>query len=397
MSILNAIRTLPQKLRRVTSGGKFIKEIDGLRFIAIIPVLIQHYSERFGRNTAISFTEPPENTLTNFLVLRGFLGVYIFFVISGFILALPFAHYKLNNANKINLGQYYFRRLTRLEPPYFIWMSLLFIVFVIYKHNSFIDFLPHYLSTITYTHALVYGDWSPFNPPTWTLEIEVQFYIIAPFLSLLFFSIKDKVKRRIFNVLIVLALMTVQQYFKLYMFPFNLNILAHLQYFLIGFILADFYLCEWQNNTRNYFYDVAALLSFIGMFFVWSWDAEFHRRLMFLLTLFIFFYSMFKGRYSIRFLSNPWITAIGGMCYTIYLMHLPFAEFLILFTKKIHVTDSYIVNLAIQLLIFIPITLALSAVFFILFEKPFMDKNWPKQVSAKLKKIFSSKHNSMPA
>ena len=46
---MSFLSTLPQKLSRVTSGGRFIGEIDGLRFLAIFPVLVQHLSERLQR------------------------------------------------------------------------------------------------------------------------------------------------------------------------------------------------------------------------------------------------------------------------------------------------------------------------------------------------------------
>lgn len=388
--MLKALQTLPQRLSRITSGGKLIREIDGLRFMAIMPVLIQHFSERFERNTAIDFINPPgDNNMVSFLAARGFLGVYIFFVISGFVLALPFASNKLKNSKTVKLKQYYWRRITRLEPTYIIWMSVFFIIFVIHGHKLFSESLPDYLASITYTHGLLYHVWSPTNPPTWTLEIEVQFYMAAPFLACLFFSVNDKIKRRTLNVLCIILLMILQQYFKFYTNPYNLTILGHLHYFLIGFMLADIYLCDWQEIKENTFFDLIAVLAFITMIFTWSWNFEFIRRIFFALSLFIFFFAVFKSHHVKRFVCNPWITAIGGMCYTIYLIHLPFAEFLITFTKNIHVTDYFGVNLLIQQILFLPVILALSAIFFLLFEKPFMNKNWPTLLANKIKRSFT--------
>src|SRR5690606_13176299 len=112
------------------------------------------------------------------------------------------------------------------------------------------------------------------------------------------------------------------------------------------------------------------------------------KRLIFAGSLFVFFIAGFKGNYINRFVSNRWICAIGGMCYTIYLIHLPFAELLIVFTKNIHVTNNYTINLRIQQLIFLPIILSISAIFFLLFEKPFMNKNWPRNIKEKVKNLF---------
>ena len=58
----------------------------------------------------------------------GFRGVELFFVISGFILGLPFAAHYLKGAAPVSLRKYYLRRLTRLEPPYIVALLVLFIL-----------------------------------------------------------------------------------------------------------------------------------------------------------------------------------------------------------------------------------------------------------------------------
>jgi len=387
--MIKFIQQLPQRLTRITSGGKIIKEIDGLRFLAIIPVLIQHMYERFTRNTPIQFVAGHENDTTIFFASRGFIGVYIFFIISGFILALPFAKHRFAGGKKVNVGQYFLRRVTRLEPTYVLWISVFFIIFVVHGHNSFSEYLPHYFASITYTHGLIYHKWSPFNPPTWTLEIEIQFYILAPLLAWLFFSITNKVKRRVVNIIAILLLMIVQQYCKFYTNPYNLTILGHLHYFLAGFMLADVYLCDWNEIKKVRWYDAVAFAALAVVLLSWSWNFEFPLRIIFVVSLFILFFAIFKGVAVNRWITNRWVTAIGGMCYTIYLIHLPIEEFLVVLTKKIHVTNYLSVNLFIQLLIVIPIILTISSVFFLLFEKPFMDKDWPRKLSAGVKNVFS--------
>jgi len=263
-----------------------------------------------------------------------------------------------------------------------------FLVFVFRNHYSFAEYLPHYLANISYTHALIYNHWSPFNPPTWTLEIEIQFYILAPFLSMLFFQIKNKHYRRLFNVLFIVILVLVQQYFHLYRSPYSFTILGHLQYFLVGFILVDFYLNDWKEISSNVIFDVIGLLSLASLIYFWSWNFELYSRFLVLISLFVFFIAVFKGHYLNKFVTNRWIMVIGGMCYTIYLIHLPFAEFLIVLTKRIHVTDLYSVNLMIQLCVFLPLILCLSAFFYIWIERPFMNKDWPQNLYLKLKSYF---------
>ncbi|PTS97041.1 hypothetical protein DBR11_18160 [Pedobacter sp. HMWF019] len=387
--MLKFLNSIPSRLTRITSGGKLIREVDGLRFMAILPVLIQHFTERFDRNTTIKFDTQPIDHFVSFLASRGFLGVYIFFVISGFVLALPFAAHRFQGKKEVKLGSYFWRRLTRLEPPYIIWITVFFLLFVLRGHYPFAEYLPHYLANITYTHTLIYNHWSPFNPPTWTLEIEIQFYILAPFLSMVFFRVENKYYRRFFNVTMIVALILLQQYLQWYKNPYSFTILGHLHYFLVGFLLVDIYLNDWKTIVANKFYDILGLISLTLLIYSWSWDYELYSRFFVVISLFLFFISAFKGDYLNKFVTNRWIMVIGGMCYTIYLVHLPFAEFLILFTKKIEVTRLYAVNLFIQLAIFIPFILVISAFLYIWIERPFMNKDWPKNFASRLKSYLN--------
>ena len=212
MTFSDFLRTLPARLARVTTGGKIIKEIDGLRFIAIFLVVVTHLCERFTRNTSIAFTPGMEYDITTFLANRGFMGVHIFFVVSGFVLGLPFASYCLHGTKKVSLRSYFWRRLTRLEPPYIIVITLLAAALVVMGYYSFKEMLPHFLASLVYLHSILYGSWSIIDPPVWSLEIEVQFYTLAPFLALLFFRIKPVLVRRLAFVSFILAWMGLQQY-----------------------------------------------------------------------------------------------------------------------------------------------------------------------------------------
>ncbi|MDX5326328.1 MAG: acyltransferase family protein, partial [Bacteroidota bacterium] len=91
-------------LKRVTSQ-RFIPEIDGLRFVAIMPVLFMHLGTGFldYSKDYSSKVINQENPLRRILV-EGDLGVLIFFAISGFILALPFAKQHLHQGKDVQLG-----------------------------------------------------------------------------------------------------------------------------------------------------------------------------------------------------------------------------------------------------------------------------------------------------
>lgn len=389
--MLDILRRLPDTLKRVTSGGEIIREIDGFRFLAIFTVLIQHLHERFIKYTTITFSQPIENSITAFIATRGFIGVYVFFMISGFILALPFAKRILNQKYELKLKEYFLRRLTRLEPPYIIWMTTFFIGFIVFRSQSFSEYLPHLLANLTYTHGLIYQGWSLINPPTWTLEVEVQFYILAPFLAFLYFRISQKSKRRITLIIFIVCFMSIQQIFELFRLPWYLTILAYLQYFLGGFLVADIYLTEWKTTIgRNkLIFDLLACASLVLIVIIWDWEFNFFDRIAEVTLLFILFVSVFKGKYTNLFFTNRWIMAIGGMCYTIYLIHLPIAEVLMPITSSIFVTNIYEINLLIQAVIFLPVVFVIGVSGYLLFEKPFMDKNWPLRFKNFLRRKFN--------
>src|SRR4051812_10470409 len=82
---------LYKSLSRVTSSGAFIAEIDGLRFLAIAPVVIFHVRNYLAAHPVAAYVAPPESDWAGLITRHGHYGVQLFFVISGFVLALPFA------------------------------------------------------------------------------------------------------------------------------------------------------------------------------------------------------------------------------------------------------------------------------------------------------------------
>lgn len=385
--IINFFRTLPARLARVTSGGKMITEVDGLRFLAIAPVVVQHLAERIERRSPVSFIPGAERDFATFMTDRGSVGVYLFFVISGFILGMPFAAQYLAGAKKVNIKSYFWRRLTRLEPPYLIVITLIALYLFVTGTRALNDLLPHFLATITYTHSLIYKNWSYINPPVWTLEIEVQFYILAPLLAISFFRITKTMTRRFVLGGFILVIMLLQQQFRLFVGHSSFTILAHIHYFLMGFLLADVYLTEWKEGIiKKNIFNYLGVIAFFALFTTWSWNFELVRRLLFLFSLFLLVYSVFRSTWLNKLVTLPWITAIGGMCYTIYLIHLPIIEALYPVTKGITLSQYFAPNLLIQFLVLGPVITALSIVYFLLIEKPCMNKDWPARLRNRLSK-----------
>ena len=189
-------------LRRITTSDRYIAEIDGLRFIAILGVVLYHVPIQFMLHdrSGSSFWPGFWGVISN-----GQRGVELFFVISGFILSMPFAMHLLLGERPVRLKAYFLRRVTRLEPPYILAILIRLPLLVFLMHKPLHDVLIHGALTLAYLHSLAFGTPSMVNPPAWSLEVEIQFYCLAPLLAWSYFSLRPMWLRRVLGMVFVLA------------------------------------------------------------------------------------------------------------------------------------------------------------------------------------------------
>ena len=106
----------------------------------------------------------------------------------------------------------------------------------------------------------------------------------------------------------------------------------------------------------------------------YTWTEEFGKTLMMNGALLVLFLAAIKGRYFAKLLSLKWITIIGGMCYTIYLIHLPLLELLYSFIGSFGQSTSWSLQLSISLIIALPLVLLSSMIGYKTIEQPFMKR-----------------------
>ncbi|NVN94981.1 MAG: acyltransferase [Bacteroidetes bacterium] len=386
---------LSSKLMRITTTGKIIREIDGLRFLAILPVIIQHISERLFRYSYAShsgfqgdYHKFINTDMSAYWISRGTVGVFVFFAISGFVLSFPFAKHYLSDKPAVNLKKYFWRRVTRLEPPYIVIMTLLAIALIVKGDFTFLQMIPHYIASIFYQHNLYFQDYSIINPVAWSLEIEIQFYILAPLLAYLVFSIKPIILRRGLLIAYIFVFITLQSIFNWHIGLMKMTIFGQLPHFLVGFLIADIFLTEWEKEIKkSYLWDLIGIIALILL--MYTWTTEYWKNLVFALSLFTVLFSVFKGNILNAFFTNTWIMVTGGMCYSIYLIHLPIVEFLTRLIKPVYLGSNYIANLGVYVLIIAPVIMTFSIIYYLIIEKPCMDKDWPQKLKAYFKRTFS--------
>lgn len=383
-------------LRRHTTSGLYIPELDGLRFVAILCVFVYHLAYDVVRHNPAGVPVP--DSAFYYLTQQLNIGVPLFFAISGMILGLPFARYWLLAGPKISLKRYFLRRVTRLEPPYIAALLLLFVVKLAGHRGTVPEMIPHLGASVLYLHSLLYRDMSSINPVAWSLEVEVQFYILAPVLALVFAVRSAALRRLLICLAIVVAAalnpwtdMTVARG-NLATWMAHLSLAGNIQYFLTGFLLADFFLILPVAKYRNHRWDIVTLLGWPALIFLLIRYTELANVTLpgIILLLYV---AVFYGTRSSRLFATLWVASIGGMCYSIYLLHNYAIAVLGFITEPIGQGLPFELRFVIQSLIMTPAVLALCIVFYRLIEQPCMWPDWPTQ----LRQFALRKLRSRPA
>lgn len=396
-------------LQRITSSGRFIPEIDGLRFVAIISVVLFHLNGFILAKQTANYSDNSKNWyIFQDLFQHGHYGVELFFAISGLILGLPFAAHYINQEKLPSIKNFYIRRLTRLEPPYILAMFLLFLasVFIVKKY-SFGELLPSLFASLTYTHNIFYGrDSVPLiNNVAWSLEIEIQFYLLAPIFAKIF-SLEKKL-RRIILIACVPVFSILQAFITL---PF-VTLFEYVQFFAVGFLLADFYVSEMQKsaceqgredaltNVRVSAFNsnkiLTVLLGIIFFCIIWSYNLDKKQATtlakivwftIFPLAILGFYYLVLFTKFWKDIFSFKFLTVIGGMCYTIYLLHNPIISLVGNWTIKHSFSSIFWIDWLIQSVILLSVILIICSIYFVLIERPCMQKDWHKRLFEKVKR-----------
>ena len=298
---------------------KYRPEIDGLRAIAVIPIIFFHL---------------------NFKIFSGgYVGVDIFFVISGFLISTIILE-EIGNKN-FSLVNFYERRVRRILPALYLMLitSILF-SWILLQPNEFIEFHKSLFSALTFSsniyflrHDNYFVANSSLKPllHTWSLAVEEQFYIFFPLFLLL---IKKLNRRLIFYILLIITITSLilcqlaSFYFKTsnyYLLPtrfWELSLGA-----IISFKFNDFK--NLSNSKKNEVFGFIGLaMIFISIFFFDDFTP--YPSIFTLLpvcgtALIIIFVS--KDEKVGFFLSNKLLRTIGLLSYSAYLFHQPIISF----------------------------------------------------------------------
>jgi peptidoglycan/LPS O-acetylase OafA/YrhL len=391
----NAIKKTYQgliaRLSRVQGSARLVPELESLRFVAIACVFVTHLNGYLMAKSPSGWAQAARGNFLDRLFQQGGYGVQLFFVISGFVLALPFAASYLGRGPLVKIGPYYLRRLTRLEPPYLACLVILFLAEVLYNHQSPQLLLPHLAASAAYLHAAIYHSMSLIDPVTWSLEVEIQFYLLAPLLTQVF-RIKRASLRGALLIGGSLAFQALQAHFGWGDNRNDPSLANYLPYFLTGFALVDLYLEGGLAPGRH----------------PWAWDLLFAALATLVLALAMskpdwmpwalpwallaLVSAFFRGHVPRCALSGSLPVALGGMCYSIYLFHQTLISSVARFSMGIGLGGSYLPNFLLQGAICGAAVFILTGIFFVLVEKPCMRRDWPRRLGSWFGEKFGRHH-----
>jgi peptidoglycan/LPS O-acetylase OafA/YrhL len=294
------------------------EDIDGLRAIAVLSVIFNH--------ARIS------------LFSGGFIGVDIFFVISGYLITTIIA--RELHANEFSLIRFYERRIRRIFPALFTVIAFTMLVCtIIYDPEKFKAFgksvvaTTFFLSNINFWQESGYFDISSQLKPllhTWSLAVEEQFYIFFPLLMMLLIRY---VRRAVPLILSILAIISLAA--SMYLVstdPVAAFYLPHVRAWelLAGAIVAlNISAVSINRPLRNTFEFLGILMILIPIF-AYSESTHFPGLAAVppvLGTALIILCGVREKSFIGKLLSLPVLVFIGKISYSLYLWHWPLLIF----------------------------------------------------------------------
>lgn len=346
--------------------------MDGLRFLAISSVLLIHILAQMNSHAQMyGFRVADHKSFIEVMFQLG-RGVQLFFAISGYILAQPFLRQYVDGGKPVNLGGFYLRRLTRLEPPYILSL-LLYAAGALLLHRMTANVVQRsFVMCALYVHNFFAHGTPPLNLVTWSLEVEIEFYVLVPLLARIFCIRNQNIRRSVLVAGILASSLPAWSAANAHGFFLP----AQLCYFFVGFLLADLRV-EQQQPQNHPLWDISSLLIWPAVLLI----PEGRLTGIALCGLLLAgFHATFMGPVSRRILSTRWIALLGGMCYSIYLMHMFVISALFPLTRRAAITGNFYTDYLVQLLLLVPAIGAVSIAYFVVVERPCMDPKWPQKL-----------------
>ncbi|MDQ6845495.1 MAG: acyltransferase [Bacteroidota bacterium] len=363
----------------------YFKNLDGLRFIAALFVILEHVSEYKAL-----MTPGYSNAFKFYFFDLGRYGVTLFFVLSGFLITyLLFS--ELKQEHTISIKKFYVRRMLRIWPIYLAFGTLIIclIDFVLNKTDGNYHSTPvltnlAYLYTFTINFQLLFAAYNRgIFEIAWSICVEEQFYIIWPWIVklgykrihslILIFILIGIVTGASLHLLSVEGILhtnrnpvyifTVCRFSHLGIGAYAAFVLFHKERFhkiialtknkifqaivILFVLLLSFRIVELPGFIDGYFLDVIPAL-FFGLIIL----------------------SAVSGNFLCN-LENRWLKLFGKYSYGLYIFHPSIAQLTLMGFKKFF-RNSFFTYDVLYVLVVVILSITMAALSYNLFEKRFL-------------------------
>jgi peptidoglycan/LPS O-acetylase OafA/YrhL len=313
------------------SKRKINFDIEGLRGIAIVLVLIQHFPSLYFWSDHVLFKKVNE-------YIQFWSGVDLFFCISGFVVCGTVSHSidaAKNSQQSVNtvIKQFFIKRIFRILPTSWLWVGICLILTLIYNSSgAFGEFrynLIQAFGVLTYTFNAMPTYMNQHGIPVtlapyWSLTLEEQFYLIFPF-----FLLYTKVRMRI----IILVLLIFFQFgiTRQGLFIFNFRIDAITWGVLLNILRQEYYYLyeklEPKSFGENNFLKIVVtltLLLILTLGIPLLSNSNFLVGILALTSALLVYMASFDNKYIyIPFRLENTIRWFGSRSFGIYIIHMP--------------------------------------------------------------------------
>ncbi len=307
----------------VPSTKSYRADIDGLRALAVLSVVAFHFND--------------------YRVPNGFLGVDIFFVLSGYLITNVI--YNEIKQNKFSFKDFYIRRIKRILPAFFTVLIVgLALARLLFLPDDYSEVKESALSAILFVGNFFFAqldggyfsgeiNQKPFLQ-LWSLAVEEQFYFIFPIILIGLTTFTQKCKRFIHSgtilILILLGLTTISTLSGLIHYTWDSYYLAHIRFseMLIGAMLAIFLVEHPKSqisSTNNKILSIVSLIIILVSIFWGPYVKPYFPGVLALIPCLATSGLIYAGRnteqWYNKLMSITPIVWVGKISYSLYLWH----------------------------------------------------------------------------
>lgn len=365
----------------------YISSLDGIRALAITLVLGYHFQIPFFSG--------------------GFIGVDLFFVLSGYLITLQLLK-EIKISQTINIKLFWKKRFNRLYPGIFALIIPVIGIYMIKHPSSPLKIIKDALAGIlgvsnwwNLIQKVPYAD--IFTKPSplkhfWSLAVEAQFYLIFPLLLLVLYK-KVKNKKKMLGVLALISLCSIISMSVWYSptgidrsyYGTDTRIFSLLFGSMFAFIWAPSKLKDKLTSHYQHILDYTAIV-ILGILLIMVMSINENMRFLYyggfvlisLLGVILIGISVHSGTKTFLFFSHPILSWLGKRSYSIYLWHYPI---IVLFTplKASGIYRTLVIILELLL------TLVIADISFRLIETPLRKQSVLSYIKTKIPLLHSKK------